>query len=424
MKRFFQTLLFILLVSISCNIASSSKADALYEGSVKCDQEYYFVGDTIQLSWKFKILETYSICHFYIKFKALDGTITTVRSSGYTGSYSYIPTEEGIIMCVLTRSHYNSAGGYTTNRSYVVKSIYICDHIGIDADTDDFVFINADSEAILQYEITGSKRKSYSLKWTSTDESIVSVDKFGSIKARQQGICDITLTVTQSIARETVTATWCVIVILPRNIDLGSSTPNYNTLHIFDSVQLHSSEFDSSSVNFISSTPNVVYVSNDNEIVAVGAGSSTISIMFGDDISGEILFNVHPIVNYRLQEPTCSSTGTSSGRYCNQCKAWITPIQTLDRLAHTDNNSDSVCDICNQAFYNAQIPDRVELIESEAFDGCNSLISIAIPASVTHIEDDAFSNCGSVTLFVEEGSYAEIYCIQNSISYRINDKNS
>ena len=125
MKRFFQTLLFILLVSISCNIASSSKADALYEGSVKCDQEYYFVGDTIQLSWKFKILETYSICHFYIKFKALDGTITTVRSSGYTGSYSYIPTEEGIIMCVLTWSHYNSAGGYTTNRSYVVKSIYI-----------------------------------------------------------------------------------------------------------------------------------------------------------------------------------------------------------------------------------------------------------------------------------------------------------
>lgn len=62
---------------------------------------------------------------------------------------------------------------------------------------------------------------------------------------------------------------------------------------------------------------------------------------------------------------------------------------------------------------NVTIPDSVTTIDEFSFDGCISLTSITIPSSVT-----AIGNCtlGVLPIFVEEGSYAEQYCDENSLN--------
>ena len=50
--------------------------------------------------------------------------------------------------------------------------------------------------------------------------------------------------------------------------------------------------------------------------------------------------------------------------------------------------------------------------------------SITLPAEldgnkVTEIGEDAFSSCDALTVYVEEGSYAEQYCMDNEVAYDI-----
>ena len=65
------------------------------------------------------------------------------------------------------------------------------------------------------------------------------------------------------------------------------------------------------------------------------------------------------------------------------------------------------------------IQEGVTSIDSAAFYGCSSLTSVTIPASVYSIGKDAFKDCSNLTAYVESGSFAEQYCIDNNIPYRI-----
>ena len=65
------------------------------------------------------------------------------------------------------------------------------------------------------------------------------------------------------------------------------------------------------------------------------------------------------------------------------------------------------------------IPASVSSIGEEAFWSCSSLPSINIPASVTSIAGNAFQGCGSLVIHVVSGSYAEAYCRENGMNYRV-----
>ncbi|WP_197068255.1 leucine-rich repeat protein [Candidatus Soleaferrea massiliensis] len=64
-----------------------------------------------------------------------------------------------------------------------------------------------------------------------------------------------------------------------------------------------------------------------------------------------------------------------------------------------------------------RIPDNVESIGDHAFAICSDLEKVIIPDSVTQIGSDAFFMCSKVTIYANEGSYAEQYAKENNIPF-------
>ncbi len=61
------------------------------------------------------------------------------------------------------------------------------------------------------------------------------------------------------------------------------------------------------------------------------------------------------------------------------------------------------------------IPNGIRYIDVSAFNGCTSLKEINIPNSVTSIDTSTFTGCANLTIYCEQGSYAETYAKTNNI---------
>ncbi len=91
---------------------------------------------------------------------------------------------------------------------------------------------------------------------------------------------------------------------------------------------------------------------------------------------------------------------------------------------------DSVHEIGEGAFCNCalldevEIPDSVTVIDDCAFRGCTNLEKVVIPSSVTELGWGLFDGCEtSVTVYCDEGSIVQEYCIRNGIKEaRISEK--
>lgn len=77
----------------------------------------------------------------------------------------------------------------------------------------------------------------------------------------------------------------------------------------------------------------------------------------------------------------------------------------------------------NTSLKTVVIPDGVTTISYYAFSNINSLQSVYIPSSVNEIGNSVFDGSTNVTVFCEEGSVAQQYCVENSVNYKIIDKN-
>ncbi len=70
----------------------------------------------------------------------------------------------------------------------------------------------------------------------------------------------------------------------------------------------------------------------------------------------------------------------------------------------------------NTTVESVSISSTITSIGSECFSGCTSLTSIVIPDSVESVGTNAFEGIPNLTVFCNEGSFIEAYCIENNIS--------
>ncbi len=68
-----------------------------------------------------------------------------------------------------------------------------------------------------------------------------------------------------------------------------------------------------------------------------------------------------------------------------------------------------------------KIGNRVEVIPAYAFTGCDNLKKVYIPDIVINIDPLAFDGCGKVAIVCKNGSYANVYAVQNNIKYILED---
>jgi len=73
---------------------------------------------------------------------------------------------------------------------------------------------------------------------------------------------------------------------------------------------------------------------------------------------------------------------------------------------------------CDTNITEVIIGNNVEIVGDEAFGDCSSLTKAVVPSSVTEL-NAAFRGSSDVTLYVEAGSYAESYAIENEMKYEV-----
>ena len=65
------------------------------------------------------------------------------------------------------------------------------------------------------------------------------------------------------------------------------------------------------------------------------------------------------------------------------------------------------------------LPGSLRELAGAAFLDCAGLESVYVPAGVEKIGFDAFGGCPNLTVTVEEGSYAQEYCLKNKVRYEV-----
>ena len=128
---------------------------------------------------------------------------------------------------------------------------------------------------------------------------------------------------------------------------------------------------------------------------------------------GDYAFSEHREMIVISIPDSVTSIGNGAFSYCASLRQIVLPegITAIGGSAFYECHS--LEDIC--------IPGSVTSIGKYAFNRCVSLKEIRIPGGVTSIGDNTFSGCPDLTLVVTPGSYAEQYCKDNGLKYRLAD---
>ncbi|MBQ8424631.1 MAG: leucine-rich repeat domain-containing protein, partial [Clostridia bacterium] len=109
--------------------------------------------------------------------------------------------------------------------------------------------------------------------------------------------------------------------------------------------------------------------------------------------------------------------------FISQCA--FTQSETLESVKMSNN----ITEIGPLAFAGCknlrrlEIPSSVTKIWDGAIRDCDKLQSVVIPSTVAEIGEDNFTDCPNIVLYVESGSVAEKYAIDNDLKYEIIIKN-
>ncbi len=164
-------------------------------------------------------------------------------------------------------------------------------------------------------------------------------------------------------------------------------------------------------------------------------------------IKAQVTINAtgHTVVTDNAVKATCTQSGKTEGSHCSMCNLTITPqvvinahhnfgsdnictscgyeikvTTTLTYKLNADNKSYTVTGITNSYERDIVIPDTyngkpVTGIDSNAFAGCNNILSISIHANIAFIGKGAFSGCASLSNIYFFGTQAQWIEISTNI---------
>lgn len=95
---------------------------------------------------------------------------------------------------------------------------------------------------------------------------------------------------------------------------------------------------------------------------------------------------------------------------------WCSKLSELSIPSSVTTIGDNAYTGCSK-LKTLSIPEGLTHIGTRAFSSCVELDTIEIPNSVISIGKEAFVYCYKLTIIVNEGSYAEKYCIDNGLPY-------
>ncbi len=221
--------------------------------------------------------------------------------------------------------------------------------------------------------------------WTSSDETIASVDANGLVTAVSGGEADITVT-----GRNGVSAVCHITaVVLVDSITITGGIPALAQGTVIATCRLTAevqpADASDPSVIWSSSDPSIATVDQDGLVTAVGQGEVTITAeaQDGSDRQAEHAFTVYAELSTITLPMSLREIG-------EEAFAGI-PAQRI------------------------VIPENAQRIETRAFADIPGLVLVEIPGSVEYISPDAFSGSVDMIIYAPEASYAAEWAAGNGI---------
>ena len=277
--------------------------------------------------------------------------------------------------------------------------------------------LNVGETSKLDARVTDSDA-SYSLKWTSSNTNVATVDNNGNVTGLRDGTATITCTANNGVygsCRVTVSSIKVTNIILStENLTLKYGAKKQLSAAI---IPTNASNKD---VTWSSSNPSIASVSATGLVTGVNNGTSRITCTANDG-SG-----VKAICNVSVQDsdplPVGSSFVENSITYkvigdgtvsISSDKSSKGVVSIPETVRHSGCNY-TVKEIGNSAFSSnssltsVTIPNCVITIGNLSFNGCSSLTSVTIPNSVSSIGESAFYGCSSLNSITIPNSVTKI----------------
>ena len=370
-------------------------------------------------------------------FTSSDESIATVDDKG-----NITPLKEGNAIIVV---HIDGANDKIVNINIYDPTLH-----KMELNFEEITLFVGNSEKII---VTVGGNNSKKATFTSSDESIATVDKYGKITAVNEGNSIITVTDPNAESEKTVK-----VIVNKYNLTLSENDFTLSFLEKLNTKEdINVKNDDEKDV-----TDKATYQSNDESIVTVddkgniiagttegtatitvkvnGANTTTFTVTVNDDSTETALDNTSMNQLYELGTITYNSTtkltltaltatdiptyyrygnttykitsiGEKAFQGCGSLETVTLPenIKKLEkdsfrdcRILTTISLPNGITEIGNRSFRgcslleNINMPENLTKIGNEAFRGCTSLTSLIIPNTVTDIGTSAFIYCKSL----------------------------
>lgn len=259
----------------------------------------------------------------------------------------------------------------------------------------------AEDSFTLKATVTPSDATNPKVLWSSSDETVVSVNE-GVLLALKSGSSTVTATTEDGGFKAT-----CEVTVVDKTIPVTGVSLDKTSISLIVGemaslkATVEPEDATDPSVTWSSDNEGVVVVEG-GEITAVGAGTATITVKTEDGgftATCDVTVNAScKVISYTTTDnlPVFLNLPESIGTLVSNTYYGETGLLVFE---------EDVTTIGERAFQSSSnlrgitIPETLKSIGNGAFMGCSSLESIDIPSGVTSIGESAFSGCTSLKSF-------------------------